>query len=377
MSGVKKLVLTHNTARYVFMHYRQLIARFVQEGIEVVCVVPTDPAVADIQALGARCVPYKVSRRGMNPLGELATLAALTRIFRRERPDAVFNFSIKPVIYGAFAARLAGVGRVFSMVTGLGYVFMNGGPLRSLVRALVKLKYRVALGLCERVFFQNGDDRGMFVDRGLVGPEKTVVLNGSGIDTAEYAPEEEGAAEPGAFILVGRLLRDKGILEYAAAARRLRSRYPDARFRVLGPLDSNPAAVDPRELQAWQAEGAIEYLGETDDVRPQLAKASVFVLPSYREGLPRATLEAMAMAKPVVTTDAPGCRETVVEGVNGFLVPVGDADALEAAMERFLRSPELAESMGRAARRLAEERFDVHRVNETIVSTILSDPVGP
>jgi glycosyltransferase involved in cell wall biosynthesis len=217
--------------------------------------------------------------------------------------------------------------------------------------------------------FQNPDDRNLFVASGLVPSTLPVTLiNGSGVDLAAYSPCP--LPDEPVFLLIARLLADKGLREYQRAARRLKARYPRARFLLAGDLDPNPLSISAEELAKWRADGAIEYLGRLEDVRPAYAAALVYVLPSYREGTPRTVLEAMAMGRPIVTTDAPGCRETVVDGVNGFLVPVRDDAALETALERFILDPSLADRMGRESLAIAREKYDVHKVNAVIMAAM-------
>lgn len=213
------------------------------------------------------------------------------------------------------------------------------------------------------VFFQNEDDRRLLIDKGLVTQPVTRVIDGSGVDTSRFVPQP-GAAVPDTFLLVGRLLREKGIPEFVAAAREIKRRFNSARFWLLGPIDTSRSAISPAELQQWCSGGHVEYLGEVADVRDVVGRASVVVLPSYyREGIPRSLLEAMAMGKPIVTTDAPGCREAVREGVNGFLVPPREVPPLVRALEKFIEDPGLAARMGAESRRIAVERFDVRKVN--------------
>jgi len=364
----RRIVLVHNTSLYLHIHYRQLIERLLHSGWEVVCAAPHDASVGHLQQSGVRWRELTMSRRGLNPIGEARTLWRMFAMFRRERPDVVLNFSIKPAIYGSIAARLASVPRICSMITGLGYVFMEGGVLQRALRGAVGRAYRTALGFDARVFFQNPDDRRLFVEQGLVQAQRTVVLPGTGVDTQDFAPVPLPRLR---FLFVGRLLADKGIREFVEAARLVRARRPEVEFEVLGPFDSNPSAVDRAEVEAWRRGGAVTYLGEVEDVRPVLARSAVFVLPSYREGLPRATIEAMAMGRAVITTDAPGCRETVEEGENGFLVPVRDAQALADAMLRFADEPALVESMGKRSREIVLERYDVRLVNDLIVNNLL------
>ena len=298
---------------------------------------------------------------------DVRTVRALTALYREIQPDVVLTYTIKPVIYGSLAARLAGVPRVCSMITGLGYSFGTTTWRQRALNPIVRSLFRLALARNEIVFFQNPDDLRQFVESGLANDHQAVLVNGSGIDLAHFsvAPLPEGAP---VFLLSARLIWEKGVGEYVEAARTLKAEYPAARFRLLGPLDPNPAAVSRAQLDAWRAEGVIEYLGFADDVRPAIAAASVFVLPSsYREGTPRSVLEALAMGRAVITTDAPGCRETVKRGENGFLVPTKDSRALADAMETFLRDPGLVRRMGARSRAIAEEKYDVHLVNQVMM----------
>lgn len=351
-----------------------LLAEMVARGHSVTGYAPDpDPQlVAALAALGVQCRAYPLQRTGLNPLRDARTLAALTASLRRDRPDAALCYTIKPVIYGTLAARLAAVPRRFAMIEGLGYAFTEADTdsrKRQLIATLARSLYRLALPLNEKVFFLNPDDQRLFVETGLVRAAQAVLVNGTGVDLDFYAPAAPVTDGP-VFLLIARLLADKGIREYVAAARTLKARYPQAVFRLVGPYDPNPAAIQPDEIAAWQAEGAVEYLGETRDVRPFIAASSVYVLPSYREGTPRTILEALAMGRPVVTTDAPGCRETVAAGVNGFLVPPRDVAALAAALERFILQPDLIATMGAHSRALAVEKYDVHQVNAAMLAAM-------
>jgi glycosyltransferase involved in cell wall biosynthesis len=219
------------------------------------------------------------------------------------------------------------------------------------------------------VFFLNQDDLKEFVSKGLVPKEKAFLLGPIGVDLERFRPVPP-VKSPVTFLFAGRLLREKGVLEFVEAARRIKAKYPETRFIVLGGLDTNPGAISGKEVEGWVKEGLIEWPGHVADVRTYLAQASVFVLPSYREGVPRSIQEAMAMARPIITTDAPGCRETVIPSVNGFLVPVRNVDALVSTMERFINEPELIERMGKESRRIAEERFDVHKINRVLLEAM-------
>lgn len=351
----------------------QLIADMVQAGHEVVASAPgsDDAVAAQLAARGARYQPAPIQRTGLNPLFDVWSIARLTGLLRELRPEVLFSYTHKPVIYGSLAARLARVPQVFAMITGLGYAFTEGRQLgRCVLREVTTRLYRTSLRSAAGVFFQNPDDLAEFRRLAIVSDRHRLIrVNGSGVDVDRfaYAPPASG---PPTFLLIARLLRDKGIGEYVEAARLLRARHPQARFRLLGAADTNPAAIAPAEIERWHAEGVIDYLGEAPDVRPFLHDSTVYVLPSYREGTPRTVLEAMACGRAVITTDAPGCRETVTPGDNGFLVPVGDAPALAEAMERFILEPELARSMGLRSRALAEEKYDVRRVNAVMLGAM-------
>jgi len=350
-----------------------LLAEMVRRGHEVVAVAPEpDEEVAQrLNAIGViyRSVPFY--RAKIHPLADLGLILRLLRLFRDFRPNLVLSYTAKPVIYGAYAARLAGVSRYACMITGLGYAFGGAANSTGFLEKTLYVLYRLALKQAETVFFQNPDDQKLFIARSLVKAPQVTQINGSGVDTSYYAPAEISRG-PTVFLLAARLLKAKGVYEFVAAARELRRRNLQADFRILGYFDEdgNPETIHPDEMKAWEAEGLITFLGRATDVRPHLAACHVFVLPSYREGTPRTVLEAMSTGRAVITTDVPGCRETVEERVNGLLVPVRDADALANAMQEFIENPELIESMGRASRRIALEKYDVDKVNRTIISRL-------
>jgi glycosyltransferase involved in cell wall biosynthesis len=285
---------------------------------------------------------------------------------RRVKPTFVLGYTVKPVIYGSLAGWLASVPRRFALITGLGYAFQGEGQ-RGRLQKLVQALYSMAIARVEKVFFQNPDDEALFRQRKILqASTRSFVVNGSGVDLNEFAvaPLPPG---PPRFLLIARLLGDKGVREYAHAARLVRARYPEAKFGIAGWIDENPDAISKSELDAWVAEGTLQYFGRMSDVRPALENSSVYVLPSYREGTPRTVLEAMAMGRAIITTDAPGCRETVINGDNGFLVPVKSVDELAQAMISFVQRPALMQTMGLRGRQLAEEKYDVHKVNEMML----------
>ncbi|RUR28305.1 glycosyltransferase family 1 protein [Vreelandella andesensis] len=325
-----------------------------------------------LEAWGAVAHDFPMQRNGLNPWNDALTLHALYRLMRNIRPEMVLSYTIKPVVYGLLAARLASVPRRYALITGLGYAFASqASGKRALVYQVVRRLYAAALNKADMVFFQNPDDDALFRELGILHKKvPSQVLNGSGVDMSHFtvAPLPVG---PPRFLLIARLLGDKGVRQYAKAARRIKQRHPEIVFQLAGNIDSNPDTITQEELDTWIKEGSIDHLGWLDDVRPAIADCSVYVLPSYyREGTPRSVLEAMAMGRAVITTDAPGCRETVVEGDNGYLIPVKDVDALELAMQTFIDEPSLIHTMGRRSYEIAKDRYDVHKVNAVMLKSM-------
>ncbi|MEO8870259.1 MAG: glycosyltransferase family 4 protein [Granulicella sp.] len=323
------------------------------------------PIQVSLVALGVVTHDIHLRRVGTNPLADFALTVSLWRLMRDIRPETMLAYTIKPVIYGSLAAWLAGVPRRFALVTGLGYAFTGGR--RSFLTRLIRRLYAFALGKTQKVFFQNPDDEALFRQLGILASyTPSVVVHGSGVDVSAFVAQP-ARQQPLKFLMIARLLGDKGVREYAEAARLVRQRCPHVRFDLVGWIDENPDAITRSELNNWIDESTIEFLGKLSDVRPAIAEASVYVLPSYREGTPRTVLEAMAMGRPIITTDAPGCRETVIDGENGFLVPVKSVDALVAAMVCFIEQPELLAPMGKRSREIAEDKYDVHKVNAVML----------
>ena len=371
-----KVVVVSNNA-WSLVHFRgELIKTMIAAGHELHVLAPgfegAPEVAATLRSWSATPHAIEMSRAGLTPVQDLRLVFSLYRIFRDIAPDLVFGYTSKPVIYGTVAGWLAGVPNRFAMINGLGYAF-TGEPRgkRRLVRWLLTVLYRFALKSAHGVFFQNPDDREDLRRLGVLGPQSTtIVVNGSGIDTAGY-PQRPPLAGPLSFLLIARLIADKGIREYAAAAKEIRKRFPDVEFHLIGGFDPNPSRITSAEVREWSQSGAILFHGYVDDVRGALENCSVYVLPSYyREGTPRSILEALSIGRPVITTDAPGCRETVEDGVNGFLVPPRDVNALAAAMEQFLTRPDLIDRMGTASRQRATEKYDVHKVNTAMLKAM-------
>ncbi|MDO5484046.1 MAG: glycosyltransferase family 4 protein [Desulfovibrionaceae bacterium] len=370
-----KIVVLGNQARTVSIFWSMLMRRMRAGGHEVVCCVPPGDSDSDaaLRGLGVRLIHYPLDRKGLNPLRDAATLRALNRIFRAEKPDLLFASTIKPVIYGCLAARLQKIPHIYATITGLGYAFEADSPFKKCVNMFCAFLYHIALAGAEGVFFQNQDDIAVFRQNGILKKNaRTLMARGTGVDTGHFSPAPLPALPPAGpviFLLVGRLLEAKGLAEYAAAAREVKKRHPQARFQLLGPPEQGLGSVSLERVHQWEKECGLEYLGETRDVRPFVAAAHVLVLPSWREGTPTAVMEAMSMGRPALVTDAPGCREVVQEGINGRMVPVRDAQALARAMEEFIRKPDDIVRMGKAGRELAVRLFDA----QVVAAGILRD----
>lgn len=363
-----KIVIISHYSKSLINFRGDLIRAMIELGHEVICLGPEAGYKQPLQELGADYLQIPLHRTGLNPLKDVKTLFSLRKVLKEIKPDIVFSYTVKPIVYGSIAAHMAGVRRMYALISGLGYVFIGQTFKQRLLTQIVAFLYRQGLKYNQVVFFQNPDDLHLFVSKSIVPKTaKPVLVNGSGVNIEKFAfaPPKLSSVT---FLLIARLIKDKGILEYVESARLLKQKYPDAKFQLLGPLDINPAAITQEQLERWTKEGIIEYLGKTNDVRPYIADASVFVLPSfYREGTPRSVLEAMSMGRPIITTDAPGCRETVIDGKNGFLVPVKDVDSLKSAMEKFILNPDLIVQMGKQSRIIAEEKYDVRKVNRAIL----------
>ncbi len=358
----------------------RLIERMIALGHEVHVTAPEfDKVEPALRSLGA--IPHIVplARTGLNPLADLRYFRAIRSLLRDVKADLAVSYTIKPNIWASLAAGSLGI-RSASMVTGLGYAFSEGSGARPRLLGLAaRGLFRAATAANEVVIFQNSDDQADFIAAGcLATPAKARLTNGSGVDLDHFSPTP--LPDRPIFLMIARLLGAKGVREYGAAAVQILSRRSDARFLLAGHRDGGPDCVHVTELDGW-IRGGVEYLGQLDDVRPAIRQSSVFVLPSYREGTPRSVLEAMAMGRPIITTDVPGCRETVVEGSNGLLVPPRDAGALAAAMESLIEQPDLRRAMGARSLDLCRSKYDVDEVTTVLLEHLgllkTSAPKGP
>lgn len=358
-------------ARSLIANRGDLIRDMCAAGLEVAAAVPTADYLSEVEELGITIYPVEMGRTGINPLHDLKYLLALRKLLRKVRPRVVFGYTIKPVVYGSLAARLAGVPHIYSMITGLGHVFTTENARNRRLQKIIGLLYRAGLSANRKVFFQNPDDLQEFLDRGMLNDRgKAVRTYGSGVDMQRFAREHLPDG-PTTFLFIGRLLTEKGVAEFCEAARQVHVEYPEARFVAVGPHDpSLPHSCSAENLATWKAEGIVEFIGGVADVRPWIEQCSVFVLPSYREGTPRSVLEAMSMGRAIITSDAPGCRETVEQGINGFLVPPRTTQPLAEAMKHFLKHPEHIAQMGAASWQLVEKHYDVHKVNRVILNAM-------
>lgn len=343
-----------------------LIREMVSRGHDVITVAPEEGYEQEIAAVGARFVQAPINRTGLSPIKDFLLIRELRRIMRTEYPEVVLNYTVKPVIYGSIAAHLEGIKKVFSMMTGLGYVFATSGLKVYLIRKIIELLYLLSLHNCNKVIFQNKDDLEKFIITGLVKRRDCVLVNGSGVNLDRF----KACAMPAnkVFLMICRILAYKGVIEYLEAARLVKNKYPKVKFQLVGPFDSNPNSLKYSDIKKFVEDHTVEYLGEAKDVRPFLENCSVFVLPSYHEGTPRSVLEAMAIGRPIITTDAPGCKETVQDGVNGFLVPVKNIDILAEKITWMIEHLEETEIMAVRSLEICKQKYDVVKVNEKILN---------
>ena len=353
-----KIALFTNTEWYLFNFRLPLAKVLAKAGHDVVLISPPGPYGEKLAAAGFRWIAFPLNRAGTNPLRELQTLLRLATLYRRERFDLVHHFTIKCVIYGGIGARLSGANSV-AAVTGMGHVFTTYSLKNRLLRYVVRPLYRFALGRA-RVVFQNPDDMGAFLALGLVAERQCHLIRGSGVDTSRFTPNEYPTCDNQRVrvLMVGRLLREKGVAEYVQAAGIVKQQFPMADLALAGEPDpSNPSSISATTLAQWRESGIVTLLGQRDDMPALLADTDICVLPSYREGTPRSLLEAAACGLPLVATDVPGCREICRDGENGLLVPVCDTVALAAAIVKLIEAPSLRAAFGRRSREIAVSEF--------------------
>lgn len=361
------VLMTVNAAWNIWNFRKPVVQALLAKGHRVTILAPPDDFVEPLTGLGCRFVPLDMNAKGLNPMDELRLWRRFARIFRDLQPDVILSYTIKNNTFGALAAKSLGI-PFLPNVSGLGTGFLSGGALQFIVEQL----YRRAFRGLRVVFFQNEDDRGLFTKRGLVTAQQAQLLPGSGIDLEHFAATPLPRDAAPVFLLIARLLRDKGVVEFVDAARQIKKDHPEMRFQLLGAAGSeNRTAISAETVQGWVDDGIVEYLGTTPDVRPAIAAATCVVLPSYREGAPRTLIEAAAMARPLIATDVPGCRDVVDDGLTGFLCTVRDAGSLAEAIRRFLGlAPGQRAEMGQAGRAKMERDYDQRLVVQAYVEAL-------
>lgn len=357
-----KFLLLSPKNRTVWNFRGDLVKSIIDAGYEVIVTGPDQTDVDMITALGARFIEIPINKTGTSAVGDLKYCKCLISLMKTEKPDVTLGYTIKPVVYGALAAKLAGVKRSYGMITGGGYTFTAKTAKAKVLGIIVKMLYRVGLACLKGIIFQNPDDLEEFTKKGLASKCKCSMVNGSGVNIETFAPQPY--PEKIRFFMLSRLLKSKGVREYLRAAEIVKQQYPEIHFGLLGKYETNMQdAIPEAEVEKYITAGIVERYEETNDVLPYYRACSVYVLPSYREGTPRTVLEAMACGRPVITTDTNGCRDTVKNGETGYLVPTENAEAVADAMKKFIENPALIQQFGEASRAYCAEKFDVHKVN--------------
>ncbi len=362
MEKSKKFIMLSPKNRTVYNFRGDLLKKIKAEGYAVTVIGPNTDNLDKILALGVRFKEIKMNKNGLNPFADLKYIADLRKFFKEERPDVILSYTSKPVIYGSIAAKLAGIKNINAMITGAGYAFTAKTAKARAVNVIMRILYKIGLSCADNVIFQNKDDLEDFIKYKLTRPERCNVVSGSGVNMDRFS--DRVYPDKCTFFMLSRALKSKGVREYLEACAIIKKRYADkVRLMYLGAVEQMQDSLPKEEFEPYIKNGIIEYFGETDDVRPYYNMTSVFVLPSYREGTPRTVLEAMAMGKPIITADTPGCRETVTDGYNGFLVPVKNPGALADKMGYFIEHPEKITEMGYNSYKLCKDRFEVNKVN--------------
>lgn len=363
---MRKFVLISPKNRTVYNFRGDLVKDIIAKGYEVIVTGPDQTDVEKITALGARFKEIPMNKTGTSVLADLKYCKALTAFLKEEKPDATLGYTVKPDTFGAIAASRAGVRNITSLVTGGGYTFIATSMKARVLGIIVRMLYRIGFRKANQVIFQNEDDLKEFSEKGLVKRDKCSFVHGSGINLDHF--EIASFPEIPSFFMLSRLLKSKGVQEYLEAAKIVKQKYPEVKFYLLGKYETVMQDALPKEyIEQFIQQGIVERFDETNDVRPYYSMSSIYVLPSYREGTPRTVLEAMAMGRPIITTDTQGCRETVKEGVNGFLVPIKNSKAVAEKMIWFLEHKDQIPQMGKNSRQYAEEKFDVRKVNADMI----------
>ena len=377
-----KILLIGNQSSTIILFRKKLIEQLVSRGVQVhVLVMDNDRGnFQQISTFGAIPEQYKFSRSGMNPVSDLVNTIALSKKIRHINPEVVFCFFPKPVIFGTLAAKFAGVKNVYNLLEGLGFCYTahlkKDSFKKQVLRAIQTFLYKLTLPRAKKVLFLNRDDYQDLVLENNIKISESEVIGGIGVDLKDYSYNKPDTTIIH-FGMVSRLLVEKGVREFVQAAKIVKSKFPDVKFSIAGAIDDNPGGITREQLNVWKQEGHVEFLGQISDVKSYLTELSVFVLPSYREGIPRSTQEAMSIGRAIITTDVPGCRETIIHGLNGLMVPPWNVEALASAMTSLIADPDQIVSMGMESRRMAEEKFDDNAATEKLINILLTDVQSP
>ncbi len=364
---IMKILVISPKNRTVYNFRGELISSIISLGHEVIVTGPNKTDEEKIRALGAEFVDIPLDKDSVNPIKDIKYARALKKLIKEKKPDVVFSYTVKPIIYGSYAARKCGVKNIFPMLTGIGYVFNSDSVKAKLLRKPVSFLYKKTLKNANKVIFQNPDDLNHFVSKKLVNPESCVLVNGSGVNMSKFVKSPPPPSI--VFFMLARLMKSKGVDEYLRAAEIVKGKYPDVNFWLLG-NEGTTDTIPIKKIEPYVNNGTITHFPECENIVSYFQNCSVFVLPSYGEGTPRCVLEAMSCGKAIITTNAPGCRETVVDGVNGFLVPVKNAEAIAEKMVEFIKNPHLIETMGNASFEYCKEKFEVNKVNEVMLQIL-------
>lgn len=363
---MKIAVLSSHTPS-LFWFRMDMMKAFIKNGHSVIALGPEAESnwAKRFSENGVRYQQFFVERTGINPFSDLKTYYELSEFMKKEKPDKIFTYQAKTIVYGGLAAKANDIRDVYPLIAGLGSIFRGVGFRNKIIKTIMKLEYYLACKASQKVFFQNNDDKNEFLDNKLVREDKIVIVNGSGVNLEKF--KAEPLPSKPAFLFIGRLIKDKGVMEYLEACKKVKAIYPEVRCMLVGPYDSNPSALQPKELQPFLDAHIVEYFGEQSDVKPYLKQCSTYVLPSYHEGTPKTVLEAMATGRSIITSNAPGCKETVVDGYNGFLVPIKDINSLADRMKTLIENEELNLTMAERSLKIARDKYDVSLVNKSIM----------
>src|SRR5690554_333159 len=356
-----KFILVSPKNRTVYNFRGELIKDLINKGYEVIVTGPNLIDVEKIEKLGARFELISLEKNGLNPFSDLKYYKKLKKIFIKEKPDVVLSYTIKPVIYGSIAAKKAKVKNINAMITGAGYLFVSNTFKAKVIKFFAKKLYKYGLNGAHNIIFQNQDDLNEFVENKIVKIDKCKLVNGSGVNMNHFQPVD--FPDKITFFMLSRIMKSKGVIEYLQAAKIIKFKYPEVRFYLLGAFENIQDSISYDDIKEYVDSNIVKIFGETDDVRKFFKDSSVFVLPSYREGTPRTVLEAMAMGRPIITTNAPGCKDTVIHGKTGFLVEPKNVDQLVNAMEQFIKDKELISIMGQNSYEYCREKYDVRKIN--------------